>query len=231
MARHADPPEVLTRMRFSRAPMRAGQIALDCVAEEFLSRDGKRLQIVGSSGGQAPETSRICFSSATVVLRTITDSSSITTFNDLGLFEGQYVARSIHIAQSGGAKLDIQLDVFESLGSTELPDLAPPADAVLVPDAQKVTVAPGVMDVYRTKGDPPQYPAIARAARIQGTVALQALIRSDGTIGDLQVISGAPMLQSAAQQGVQSWRYKPYLVGDEPVDVDTQIYVTFELRD
>ncbi len=75
----------------------------------------------------------------------------------------------------------------------------------------------------------PQYPAIAKAARIQGIVVLQATISQNGLIQNLRVISGPPMLQQAAMDAVRSWRYKPYLLNGEPVEVETTINVVFNL--
>jgi periplasmic protein TonB len=75
----------------------------------------------------------------------------------------------------------------------------------------------------------PQYPEIARVARIQGTVVLQATIAKDGTIQNLRVIDGPPMLQQAAMDAVRSWRYKPYLLNGEPVEVETTVNVIFSL--
>jgi len=75
----------------------------------------------------------------------------------------------------------------------------------------------------------PQYPAIAKAARIQGTVVLQATISKNGTIENLHVVSGPPMLQQAAMDAVRSWRYKPYLLNGDPVEVETQVNVVFNL--
>jgi protein TonB len=75
----------------------------------------------------------------------------------------------------------------------------------------------------------PQYPAIARAARIQGTVVLQATISKSGMIENLRVIGGPTMLQQAAMDAVRSWRYKPYLLNGEPVEVETTINVVFNL--
>jgi protein TonB len=94
---------------------------------------------------------------------------------------------------------------------------------------KKIAVSAGVMAGSRIGGEQPQYPAIAKAARIQGTVVLQATISKSGTIENLHVISGPPMLQAAATQAVQSWRYKPYLLNGEPVEVETQINVVFSL--
>ena len=75
----------------------------------------------------------------------------------------------------------------------------------------------------------PQYPAIAKAARIQGTVVLQATISKTGAIQNLRVISGPPMLQQAALDAVRSWRYKPYLLNGDPVEVETTVNVVFNL--
>jgi protein TonB len=75
----------------------------------------------------------------------------------------------------------------------------------------------------------PQYPAIAKAARIQGTVVLQATIAKNGSIQNLRVVSGPPMLQQAALDAVRSWRYKPYLLNGDPVEVETTVNVVFNL--
>jgi protein TonB len=76
----------------------------------------------------------------------------------------------------------------------------------------------------------PRYPPIAIASRTEGTVVLQATISKTGTIENLRVISGSPMLQQAAIEAVQSWLYKPYLLGGEPVEVDTTVNVVFSLQ-
>lgn len=223
-------PEALSRMRLSRVPFHAGEITLDCVVEEFLSPQGKVMQIVSDSGEEQAETAHVCFDPGTAILRATSDAYGNTTFNALALFEGQYVARTINHSDSSGESLEIGVDKLESVDSVETSDLAPPPDTALVPYARRMTVPSGVMSIYRSKGDNPQYPGIAKAARVQGTVALHALIRDDGTVADLQVISGPPMLQEAVRQAIWTWRYKPYLLGAEPVAVDTQIYVTFQVR-
>jgi periplasmic protein TonB len=77
----------------------------------------------------------------------------------------------------------------------------------------------------------PSYPAIAKATGTQGTVVLQAKISRDGTIENLRVVSGPVMLQQAAMDAVARWRYRPYLLSGEPVEVDTTINVVFKLQD
>jgi protein TonB len=75
----------------------------------------------------------------------------------------------------------------------------------------------------------PDYPPLARQARIQGAVVLQAVISRDGAIENLQVLSGHPMLVQAAVQAVRQWRYRPYVLNGEPVEVETQVTVNFVL--
>jgi protein TonB len=76
----------------------------------------------------------------------------------------------------------------------------------------------------------PEYPAISRAAGIQGTVVLQATISRTGTIENLRVINGPVMLQQAAIKAVQSWRYRPYLLNGDPVEVETTVNVIFRMQ-
>jgi protein TonB len=75
----------------------------------------------------------------------------------------------------------------------------------------------------------PVYPPLARAARIQGEVVLQAMISKEGTIENLQVVNGHPMLAGAAIDAVRQWRYRPYILNNDPVEVETQITVKFSL--
>jgi protein TonB len=73
------------------------------------------------------------------------------------------------------------------------------------------------------------YPPLARTARIQGPVILAAVISKAGAIENLRLISGHPMLVPAAIQAVSQWRYKPYILNDEAIEVETQITVNFVL--
>lgn len=76
----------------------------------------------------------------------------------------------------------------------------------------------------------PKYPDIARRARIQGTVVIGALIGKDGRMVSLNVVSGHPMLVTAALDAVRQWRYRPYVLNGVPVEVDTRVEITFTLQ-
>jgi len=75
----------------------------------------------------------------------------------------------------------------------------------------------------------PEYPLLAKEARVQGPVVLAAIISKSGTIENLQAISGHPMLVRAAIDAVSRWQYHPYILNNEPVEVETQITVNFTL--
>ena len=75
----------------------------------------------------------------------------------------------------------------------------------------------------------PEYPEIAKMAHQQGTVVLHAIIGRDGAIQQLQAVSGPPLLVPAAVRAVQQWRYRPYILNGQPVEVETQITVNFRL--
>jgi periplasmic protein TonB len=94
---------------------------------------------------------------------------------------------------------------------------------------QRVRVSLGVSQGLLIKKVQPTYPPLARQARIQGKVLLQAEISKDGTIENLRLLSGHPMLAPAAIEAVKQWRYKPYMLNGEPVAVETQVEVNFTL--
>ena len=91
-------------------------------------------------------------------------------------------------------------------------------------------ISGGVMAGQIITKTQPVYPPIARAAHVGGTVVLHAIIAKDGTIQQLSVISGPPMLVGAATDAVKQWRYKPYLLNGDPTEVDTTITVNFNLN-
>lgn len=100
----------------------------------------------------------------------------------------------------------------------------------LVPNTpQRIRISQGVTKGLLIHKEEPVYPSIARAARVQGDVVLSAVIDINGQIQNLQLISGHPMLVPAAIAAVRQWRYKPYLLNGQPVEVETTITVIFSL--
>lgn len=101
--------------------------------------------------------------------------------------------------------------------------------AALTAPAGSIQVVASVQEANLTNRVTPQYPPLAKAARVQGTVKFQATIGKDGTVQNLQLLSGPPLLVQAAMQAVRQWTYKPTLLNGEPVVVVTTIDVNFTL--
>jgi protein TonB len=94
---------------------------------------------------------------------------------------------------------------------------------------QRIRVGGQVQAANLIRKVTPVYPPLAKQARIQGTVRFTAIIGKDGTIQNLQLVTGHPLLVQAAQDAVKQWVYKPTLLNGEPVEVVTQIDVNFTL--
>jgi TonB family protein len=95
--------------------------------------------------------------------------------------------------------------------------------------ARPITISSGVATGMLIQKAPPIYPTIAKAARVSGTVELQATISKAGTIKDLHIVSGPAMLRQSALDAVRTWRYKPYKLNNDPVEVETTVNVVFTL--
>src|SRR5215472_12935020 len=120
-----------------------------------------------------------------------------------------------------GGSMGGVLGSIASAGSVAaLPKIATP---------QRVRVSSGVSTGMLIRKVNPVYPPLARQARIQGQVVLQAQISKTGDIENLQLVSGHPMLAPAAIEAVKQWKYKPYLLNGEPVEVETTVQVNFSL--
>ncbi len=109
--------------------------------------------------------------------------------------------------------------------------LGPPAPDRREPASpRRVRVPEDVSKKFLSSTVVPVYPVLARQARIQGMVILDADISRDGAVDALKLVSGHPLLVPAALEAVKQWRYKPYLVNGKPVPVNTQIIVNFTLK-
>jgi protein TonB len=110
---------------------------------------------------------------------------------------------------------------LSSLISTASPNMPKPALAT-------VKVSQGVSQGLLIKKVQPQYPQAALAVHAQGAVQIEATINKEGSVTNLKVLSGDPVLARAALDAVRQWRYKPYYLDGEPVEIQTQITVNFK---
>ena len=97
------------------------------------------------------------------------------------------------------------------------------------PTQQRVRIGGNVQAAKMIRQIQPVYPQIAKTAHVQGTVILHAIIAKDGTVQELQYISGPALLMRSAMDAVRQWKYQPTLLNGEPVEVDTTISVVFTL--
>ena len=94
---------------------------------------------------------------------------------------------------------------------------------------QKIEVSPVAAEAHLVKKVDPTYPPLAKASGIQGKVILNIRIAKDGSIADASVKNGHPFFVGSALQAVKQWRYKPYLLNGQPVEVDTTATVNIDL--
>jgi protein TonB len=98
-----------------------------------------------------------------------------------------------------------------------------------VPAAGPTRVSEGVQGARLIFGPKPPYPTLARAARVQGAVRIEAIIGTDGAVRNVRLVSGPPLLAKAALDAVSQWRYRPTMLGGNAVEVLTEITVNFTL--
>ena len=100
-----------------------------------------------------------------------------------------------------------------------------------LPVPKRITIGGNVQQAKLISQPKPAYPALAKQARISGVVKLQAVISKDGTVQNLAVIGGHPLLIPAALEAVTHWVYQKTLLNGEPVEVSTQVDVNFTLSE
>ena len=115
--------------------------------------------------------------------------------------------------------------------STDVPPtgLVPSTSPTFKPVLQRVSVSQGVSQGLLYKKVPPVYPSGALRMRIEGKVELMATISKEGNIAQIKVLSGDGQLAKAASDAVKQWKYKPYLLNGEPVEIQTEVTVNFKL--
>jgi len=121
------------------------------------------------------------------------------------------------------------MEVGGGADTKALANISSSAVDVPKPSPQVLRVSQGVMEGLVLKRVQPRYPTQALQMRIQGPVQLQATITKNGDIVNLKVVSGDSVLAHAAQEAVRQWKYKPYYLNGEPVQIETQILVNFKL--
>jgi protein TonB len=143
--------------------------------------------------------------------------------------EVEVVAGNRHInvpAKSNAIHLDVDSGATSSGTSSAAISPTQPLNATV--DAGHVQLSPQT-EQRLVVSVPPDYPLLARQMKVQGAVSLQALISREGTIQELQILSGPGILAAAAREAVKQWHFKPYLLNGQPVETQARITVNFTI--
>ena len=169
----------------------------------------------------APEPERTASGGGTnvfVVSRTVAPPSRIPRLDRRPSTE-EVAPVQIGDTRSTGSKTGI-LNALGNGAGPALPD-GPAAKHPLVSVLQEGVVLSRVQPIY---------PQLAITNRIQGTVHLNAIITSRGTLEELRVLSGPPVLARAAREAVEQWKFRPYVLNGKPIEVQTEVIVNFSLN-
>ena len=144
--------------------------------------------------------------------------------NQIAMLDEHQVAAAPNLdGTPGGTGTGGRDSVWKSIDTN--PSVAPPPPPAPTHPLKVSHWAEGNV-IYRVQ---PVYPVLARQARIQGTVLLRAVISKTGTIENLMAVSGHPMLIPSAVNAVRQWRYRPYMLNGDPIEVETEVTVNFVL--
>ena len=138
----------------------------------------------------------------------------------------EVVAGNRHISVPAKSNA-IHLDVNSGATSSVSGPTASVSNAV-VSAGDRVQLSPQAVQSVSVSV-PPNYPLLARQMKVQGAVSLQALIARDGTIQELQILSGPSILAAAAREAVKQWHFKPYLQNGQPIETQARITVNFTI--
>jgi TonB family protein len=171
-------------------------------------------------------------------------------------FMGRALPSDLLVGVNTGLKNSMiaHLETIEAIATVDEAAFLPPGGAIPPPETSSVAPSPVALDTPAFLGGnnqpplpagtaisssvsagmlikriDPTYPAIALAAKISGTVILEAHIDKGGAVSNVRVASGSPLLQQAAMDAVKQWVYKPYVLNGEPVEINTTVNVVFQL--
>ena len=191
----------------------------------------KLLCIIPSAfaSGAPPDNSAYCLDTDDPMLRVAArPSTSDQAFHNRHLrVEDRAIAGEMKIMHNGKVTVALHLEAATVLDPSDEAVFTPPAGAV--PAALRITVSGAISEGMLEYKVTPDYPSAARNAHVEGIVTLRGIIGKNGTIRTLKALGGPEILQGAAIQAVQQWRYRPYLLNGQPVEVQTTINVVFKL--
>jgi len=209
---------VIERSTYTTKRLDSGSVKLLCV-----------IPSASAPGGPA-DNSAYCLDTDDPILRVAArPSTADQTFHNRSLrVEDRAIAGEMKIMHNGKITVALHVEAATVLDPAEEAVFTPPANAV--PAALRVTVAGAVSEGMLEYKVNPDYPSAARNSHVEGVVTLQGVIGKNGSVRSLKALAGPEILQGAAMQAVQQWRYRPYLLNGQPVEVQTTINVIFKLH-
>jgi TonB family protein len=124
----------------------------------------------------------------------------------------------------------VSFKLESSQPAPQAPETAAPQEpGAAAPQVKRLRIAPGVLEGMILRKVEPKYPPMARVAHIQGDVRMLVTIDKEGNVHILKVVSGHPILVQAAMDAVKEWKYKPFLLNGDPVEVEGAILVAFRM--
>jgi protein TonB len=202
-----------------------------------ISHKSKSMAAVSTSAPKAPARERKPAKSPAPAAAAVPFSAA-TERAALPPLQVEVVAGNRHITvpgKSNAIHLDVNSGETSSASSAPGPTNAPanapantPAKGRTVNAGDRVQLSPQTAESVSVSV-PPDYPLLARQMKVQGAVSLQALISKEGTIQELQILSGPGILAAAAREAVKQWRFKPYLQNGRPVETQAKITVNFTI--
>jgi TonB family protein len=213
-----------TKVRLDREELKLGNAKLPCIMVVPLMPQHGQIQQVPL--GLFPT---YCFDPNLPALRINYSFGTIATeFNQLVKVQGRMLAKEIAFYEGKRRLLTVKVDTIEGL-TADNPAFIPAPEAIYS-RADKVPISASISVGMLIKKQQPFYPQDAKDARVSGRVVLQAVIGKDGRTHDLKVVEAPwPSLAASALWAVSQWEYKPYLLGGEPVEVETTVNVIYTL--
>ena len=203
-----------------------GTTELPCVVLNPKRRSNVRVVVIG----QSILSTHYCFEPSRPALRfaSLGAGHDDTTFNSVTLFQGQYFAKAVTLTNAK-ERLTLSIEVIEGLAdATDVDFTPPPGTPPFLHAGSVVSLKSNALTVL--KHPPASYPEEARRKRVKGTVTLQALIGKDGLAKGVEVLDGPAELRESAAESLRQFRFRPFVVLDEPVEVSTKINLDFNLN-
>lgn len=213
------PPSAVEKLAFSIMEKKIGEVTLQCLRAPMSEPDA-------NSYFPYDNLPAVCLTGGSPIIRaTVNEGRYFALYNKIVQIGGRYVAEELSVMDPDRTIVNMEVTKLELLSRVDYSDFVPPPTASILP--VRVSVDGRAFSKNRIGGDAPEYPAIARSQRMYGMVLLDAVITPGGKIAELDVISGPKALQRAAYDAVKTWKFKPFLLDGQPVEVQTEIGVVF----